>query len=153
MIMSQKAHITISYYYLFLSHRLSAISSCNMDLKEYPMDKQTCKLVYESCKYIKDFSLTFIYRCYWANLTLYLDIWNFDRNCRFLTRLASVGILGKEREPGVGKLGWHGDLKGILFRYFVQNPVCGFFELFWNSDCFTSLVFSFLFLFLNTDAH
>ena len=24
-----------------------------------------------------------------------------------LTRLASVGILGKEREPGVGKLGWH----------------------------------------------
>ena len=24
-------------------------------------------------------------------------------------RLASVGILGKEREPGVGKLGWHGN--------------------------------------------
>ena len=24
-----------------------------------------------------------------------------------ITRLASVGILGKEREPGVGKLGWH----------------------------------------------
>ena len=22
-------------------------------------------------------------------------------------RLVSVGILGKEREPGVGKLGWH----------------------------------------------
>ena len=22
-------------------------------------------------------------------------------------RLANVGILGKEREPGVGKLGWH----------------------------------------------
>ena len=25
------------------------------------------------------------------------------------TRLASVGILGKERVPGVGKLGWHGN--------------------------------------------
>ena len=24
-------------------------------------------------------------------------------------RLASVGILGKERESGVGKLGWHGN--------------------------------------------
>ena len=24
-------------------------------------------------------------------------------------RLANVGILGKEREPGVGKLGWHGN--------------------------------------------
>ena len=28
---------------------------------------------------------------------------------RVLSRLASVGILGKEREPGVGKLGWHGN--------------------------------------------
>ena len=26
-----------------------------------------------------------------------------------ICRLASVGILGKEREPGVGKLGWHGN--------------------------------------------
>ena len=26
-----------------------------------------------------------------------------------LVRLASVGILRKEREPGVGKLGWHGN--------------------------------------------
>ena len=24
-------------------------------------------------------------------------------------RLASVGILGKEREPEIGKLGWHGN--------------------------------------------
>ena len=31
-------------------------------------------------------------------------------------RLASVGILEKEREPGVGKLG-----------YLAQNPMCGFF--------------------------
>ena len=30
-----------------------------------------------------------------------------------IARLASAGILGKEREPGVGKLGWHG-FKGIL---------------------------------------
>ena len=34
------------------------------------------------------------------------------------SRLASVGILGKEREPGVGKLGWHGNFDT------VQNPVC-----------------------------
>ena len=25
------------------------------------------------------------------------------------SRLASIGILRKEREPGVGKLGWHGN--------------------------------------------
>ena len=28
---------------------------------------------------------------------------------RVVDRLASVGILGKEREPGVGKLGWYGN--------------------------------------------
>ena len=37
-----------------------------------------------------------------------------------LPRLASVGILGREREPGVGKLGWNGnfirDLKGISIK-------------------------------------
>ena len=54
-----------------------------------------------------------------------------------VVRLANVGILGKEREPGVGKLGWHGKF-GTGFerntvrntRYFIQNPMCGFFELF-----------------------
>ena len=53
-------------------------------------------------------------------------------------RLASVDILGKEREPGVGKLGWHGNFDTGFERntsHFVQNPVCGFFELFRNSDC------------------
>ena len=44
-------------------------------------------------------------------------------------RLASVGILGKEREPGVGKLGWHYYDTGFERKYFVQNPVCGFFEI------------------------
>ena len=47
-----------------------------------------------------------------------------------MTRLASVGILGKEREQGVGKLGWHGNFDTGFERNFVQNPVCGFFELF-----------------------
>ena len=47
-------------------------------------------------------------------------------------RLASVGIVGKEREPGVGKLGWHGNFdteyeRNTRFSYFVQNPVRGFF--------------------------
>ena len=53
-------------------------------------------------------------------------------------RLASVGILGKERESGVGKLGWYGNFDTGFERsisYFVQNPVCGFFEPFRNSDC------------------
>ena len=59
------------------------------------------------------------------------------------SRQASVGILGKEREPRVGKLGWHknfdtGFEKKILLKeyYFVQNPVCGFFELYSNSNCY-----------------
>ena len=49
-------------------------------------------------------------------------------------RLASVGILGKKSKPRVGKLGWHGNFDMEFERntlgYFVQNPVCGFFELF-----------------------
>ena len=42
-------------------------------------------------------------------------------------RLASVGILGKEREPEVGKLGWHGNFDTEFERNTVQNPVFGFF--------------------------
>ena len=53
-------------------------------------------------------------------------------------RLASVGILGKEREPGIGKLGWHGNFDTGFERNTVisfKNTVisfrsCGFFELF-----------------------
>ena len=37
-------------------------------------------------------------------------------------RLASVGILGKEREPGVGKLGWHANFDTGFERNFVQKP-------------------------------
>ena len=33
----------------------------------------------------------------------------FDSLSSSIYRLASVGILGKERETGVGKLGWHGN--------------------------------------------
>ena len=44
-------------------------------------------------------------------------------------RLASVGILGKGREPEVGKLGWHGNFD-TGFEILIQNSVCGFFELF-----------------------
>ena len=54
-----------------------------------------------------------------------------------LIRLASVGTLGKERErePRVGKLVWHGNFdtgfeRNTLISYFVQNPVCGFFNFF-----------------------
>ena len=50
-------------------------------------------------------------------------------------RLVSEEKERKERELGVGKLGWHenfdtGFERNTLFSYFVQNPVCGFFELF-----------------------
>ena len=46
-------------------------------------------------------------------------------------RLASVGILEKEREPGVGKLGCHGNFdtgieKNILFKI----PCVGFLNFF-----------------------
>ena len=34
-------------------------------------------------------------------------------------RLANVGILGKEGEPGVGKLGWHGKFD-IHFIFDIQ---------------------------------
>ena len=36
----------------------------------------------------------------------------------FYYRLASVGILGKEREPEVGKLGWHGNFDTRFERLF-----------------------------------
>ena len=50
-------------------------------------------------------------------------------------RLASPGILGGERELGVGKLGWHGNFDTRFKINIVLNPVCVFFELFWNSEC------------------
>ena len=47
-------------------------------------------------------------------------------------RLASVGLLGKERELRVGKLGWHGNFDTGFERNTIsfKNPMCGFFELF-----------------------
>ena len=47
-------------------------------------------------------------------------------------RLAKVGFLEEEREPGVGKLGWHGNFDTEFERnnYFVQNPVLALNELF-----------------------
>ena len=62
---------------------------------------------------------------------------------RFYCRLASVGILGKEREPGVGKLRWHGSFytgfKGKIY-FVISVPISKKFkkpvtELFWNGDC------------------
>ena len=45
-----------------------------------------------------------------------------DNEEPFITGLASVGILGKEREPGVGKLGWHGNFNTV----FERNTVISF---------------------------
>ena len=48
-------------------------------------------------------------------------------------RLASVGILGKEREPEVGKIGWHGNFDTGFERNTVISfkiSCAGFFELF-----------------------
>ena len=46
-------------------------------------------------------------------------------------RLASVGILGKEREPGVGKLGWHGNFDMGLERKVISFKIlyAGFLNL------------------------
>ena len=45
-------------------------------------------------------------------------------------RLASVGILGKEREPRVGKLGWHGNFNtGFERRISFKIPSAGFLNL------------------------
>ena len=54
-------------------------------------------------------------------------------NFWFLTRLASVGILGKERDSGVGKLGWHGNFD----TGFERNTVISF-----NIPCAGLLNFS-----------
>ena len=44
--------------------------------------------------------------------------------------LASVGILGKEREPGVGELGWHGNFDtGFERRISFKIPCAGFLNL------------------------
>ena len=52
---------------------------------------------------------------------------------RELTRLASVGILGKEREPRVGKLGWYGNFDTGFERTNVISfkiPCAGFLNFF-----------------------
>ena len=50
-----------------------------------------------------------------------------------ISRLASIGIIRKEREQGIGKLGLHGNFDTGIWKeysYFVQNPVCGFYNFF-----------------------
>ena len=37
------------------------------------------------------------------------EFYTTRNTCYAIHRVASVGILGKERELGVGKLGWHGN--------------------------------------------
>ena len=46
-------------------------------------------------------------------------------------RLARVGILGKKREPGVGKLGWHGNFDMGLERKVISFKIlyAGFLNL------------------------
>ena len=52
------------------------------------------------------------------------------------SRLASVGILGKGREPGVGKLSWHGNFDTGFERNISFKILCAaFLNFFWNSDC------------------
>ena len=52
--------------------------------------------------------------------------------CRLdLPSIASVGILGKEREPRVGKLGWHGNFDtGFERNISFKIPCAGFHEIF-----------------------
>ena len=46
-------------------------------------------------------------------------------------RLASVGILGKERETGVSKLGWHGNFdRGFERNISFKISCAGFLNVF-----------------------
>ena len=48
-----------------------------------------------------------------------------------IKRLPSVGILGREKEPGVGKLGWHGDFDtGFERNISFKIPCAAFLNLF-----------------------
>ena len=49
--------------------------------------------------------------------TTFCDYSESAPRSRFYSRLANVGILGKEREPGVGNLGWHGNFDTGFERY------------------------------------
>ena len=60
-------------------------------------------------------------------------------------RLASVGILGKEREPGVGKLGWHGNFERNTVTSF-KIPFAGFLNFLEIETVYTSLHFSLHFI-------
>ena len=67
----------------------------------------------------QNFAIIITWRPYFQLSGYHTQLFDHER-----VRLASVGILGIDREPEVDKLGWHG------------NFVCGFFELFSNSECF-----------------
>ena len=56
------------------------------------------------------------------------------RKNTFFGRLASVGILGKEREPGVGKLGWYGNWNMRFERNTLFKIPCVGFLKFFKSD-------------------
>ena len=71
-------------------------------------------------------SIDAVYR----NLLSFCRISLLESENQCITRLPNVGILGKEREPRVGKLGLHGNFDTGFERNIVQNPVCGFFELY-----------------------
>ena len=63
-------------------------------------------------------------------LNKYISNRNYFSFSLILSWLANVSILGIKREPVVGKLGCHGHFDtGFERNYFVQDPVCGFFEL------------------------
>ena len=67
---------------------------------------------------------------YLATSLAYADL---RLSARTKPRLASVGILGKEREPGVGKLGWHGNFGTGFKRNTVisfKTPCAGFLNFF-----------------------
>ena len=58
------------------------------------------------------------------------------------SRLASVGILGKEWEPGVDKLGWHGNFDTGFERNILFKIPCAGFLNFLERKAFTSLLYS-----------
>ena len=67
-------------------------------------------------------------------ISMAIDVWQ-EIGSNPTCPLSSVGILGRARKPGVGKLNWHGDFDTGFKRniFIVRNPVCGSFEYFWNT--------------------
>ena len=77
---------------------------------------------------IKDYN-----SCSWIIIILYNQLYTWKaKTFKHCCRIASVGIIGKEREPVVGKPDWYRNYNAGFERNtycLVRNFVCGFSEI------------------------